>query len=161
MRPEPLACEGAPVSAFTRSFVVRWSDVDANGHMRNTAYSELSSDTRIALFAAGGFAWERFEAMRLGPILLRESISYRQEAGLGEAIQVDVRVAGLSPEGGRWRLRHRLANGRGEQMARVTVLGGFLDFATRRLDVPPPELARVLASLERTGAFRELPPLRR
>jgi acyl-CoA thioester hydrolase len=149
------------MSPFTRSFVVRWSDVDANGHMRNTAYSELCSDTRVAMLAAGGFGWDRFESLGLGPVLLRESIVYRREAGLGEEVHVDVKAAGLSPEGARWKLRHRLVNSSGERMARVTVLCGWIDFATRRLVIPPSELADVLRRLGRSASFRELPPLRR
>ena len=149
------------MSTFTRRFTIRWSDVDANGHMRNTAYSELCSDTRVALFAAGGFPFARIEALGLGPVLLRESISYRCEAGLGEDVRVDVRADGLSPDGARWLLRHRVVNARGERMARVTVLGGWIDASTRRLAVPPSELADLMGGLARTSTFRELPPLHR
>ncbi|HTP53213.1 MAG TPA: acyl-CoA thioesterase [Anaeromyxobacteraceae bacterium] len=149
------------MSAFERHFTIRWSDVDANGHMRNTAYSELCSDTRVAMLAALGFPWERFEALALGPVLLRETIVYRREAALGEDVRVDARVAGLSPDGARWRIRHRLFKSDGLPMARITVLCAWIGFAARRLVVPPAELALALASLERTGAFRELPLLRR
>jgi len=149
------------MSAFVRHFTIRWSDVDANGHMRNTAYSEICSDTRVAMLAAGGFAWSRFESLGLGPVLLRENIVYQREAGLGEDVRVDAKAAGLSPDGARWAIRHRLWKQDGVRMARVAVLCGWIDFTTRRLVVPPPELARVLEDLDRTGSFVELPPLRR
>ena len=51
---------------FTRTFDVRWSDVDANGHMRHTVYPELGAEVRLAWLAEGGFVWKRFEAMGLG-----------------------------------------------------------------------------------------------
>ncbi len=149
------------MNLFTRHFTIRWSDVDANGHMRNTAYSELCSDTRVALFAAGGFGWARFEALGLGPVLLKETIAYRREAALGEDVRVDVRAAGVSPDGARWLLRHRMRKSDGERMATVTVLGGWIAFEGRRLVVPPPELAAVMLGTRRTASFVELPPLRR
>jgi len=149
------------MNLFTRHFTIRWSDVDANGHMRNTAYSELCSDTRVALLAEGSFPWDRFEALGLGPVLLRETIAYRREAALGEDVRVDVRAAGLSPDGARWLLRHRMRNSDGERMATVTVLGGWIDFRARRLVVPPPGLAAVFEATRRTQSFVELPPLRR
>src|SRR5512136_61226 len=84
---ESLPRSPGPVTApFERRFTVRWADVDANGHLRNTAYSELCSDTRIALLAAGGYGWERFRAEGFGPVLLRESLEYLREGKMGEIV---------------------------------------------------------------------------
>ena len=146
---------------FERTYQVRWSDVDANGHMRNTAYSEIATDARIAFFREAGFGWRRFEELGLSPVLLREEIEYRREAGLGDRVRVTVQVAGLSPDGARWKLRSVLAGDGGEEMALVSVLGGFIHLTDRRLVVPPAELAAALAGLERVADFEELRPLRR
>ena len=147
--------------AFERTYQVRWSDVDANGHMRNTAYSEYATDVRIAFFGEAGFGWRRFEELGLAPVLLREEIDYRREAGLGDRVRVTVQAVGLSPDGARWKLRSLLAGDGGEALALVSVLGGFIHLADRRLVVPPPELAAALARLERAADFEELRPLRR
>ncbi len=144
-----------------KTYEVRWSDVDANGHMRNTAYSEYATDVRIAFFGEAGFGWRRFEELGLAPVLLREEIDYRREAGLGERVRVTLQAAGLSPDGARWKLRNVLTRAGGEEMARVTVLGGFIHLTDRRLMVPPPELAAALARVERVAAFEELRPLQR
>jgi acyl-CoA thioester hydrolase len=149
------------MSPLERRFTVRWSDVDANGHMRNTAYSEYGADVRIALFQEAGFTWKRFEEAGLGPVLLREEIDYLREAGLGEEVRVTLEAAGLSPDGARWKVRHRLYNAAGEEMARVTALGGFIDLAARKLVAPPAELAAGLLRVPRAADFEELKPLRR
>lgn len=146
---------------FERRFAVRWSDVDANGHLRNTAYSELCSDTRIALLAAGGYGWERFRAEGFGPVLLRESLEYLREGKMGELVRVDVTLGGLSPDGARWVLRHRMWREGGEEMARVEVRGGWLDLASRRLVPAPPPLVAALRAAPLDEPFEELPPLRR
>ena len=62
---------------FTRRFRVRWSDADANGHLRNTA-----NDARVGLFASMGYDWPRFQSLRLGPVLFREELDYRREAAI-------------------------------------------------------------------------------
>ena len=150
-----------PDMIFTRTFDVRWADVDANGHMRHTVYPELGAEVRLAWLAEGGFVWKRFEAMGLGPVLLREEIDYRREVGLSERLAVDLEAVGLSPDGGRWKLRHTMRKADGEVAARVLALGGWLDLERRKLAVPPPELAAFFTSVARASDYEELPPLRR
>ena len=149
------------MSPLERRFTVRWSDVDANGHMRHTSFLEFGAEVRIALFLECGFSWKRFEEAGVGPVLLREEIDYLREAALGEEVRVTLENAGLSPDGGRWKIRHLLYDDAGREMARIMALGGFIDLAVRKLVVPPPELAAGLARLPRTADFEELRPLRR
>ncbi len=146
---------------YSKSFEVRWADVDLNGHMRNTAYSEYGTDVRVSFFGLRGFSWERFREMGLGPVLLREETEYLRELGLGDRIRVDLEVAGLSPDGARWRVRHGVYRGDGKLAARVTVHGGFLDLGARKLAAPPEALAGVLHAAVRAEDFEMLPPLRR
>jgi acyl-CoA thioester hydrolase len=149
------------VAAYSKTYEVRWSEVDANGHVRHSVYSELGAEVRIAWLQDGGFPWKRFEDLGLGPVLLREELEYRRELGLGERVLIDVQAVGLSPDGARWKLRHDLVKEDGELAGRVTVLGGWLDLATRRLVVPPEPLAEVVRAAARTPEFEELPPLKR
>lgn len=149
------------MSSAERRFTVRWSDVDANGHMRHTSFLEFGAEVRIALFQECGFGWKRFEEAGLGPVLLREEIDYLREAALGEEVRVTAEAAGLSPDGARWKVRHLLYDSAGREMARITALGGFIDLSARKLTVPPAELAAGLSRLPRTADFEELKPLRR
>jgi acyl-CoA thioester hydrolase len=146
---------------YNRSYDVRWSDADANGHVRHTVYPELGAEVRLAWLAEGGFGWKRFEELGLGPVLLREEIDYLREVGLGGRVRVDLEAVGLSPDGARWKLRHTVYKEDGEIAARILVTGGWLDLARRRLAVPPPELARLLGSASRAPDYADLPPLRR
>lgn len=149
------------MAAYSKAYEVRWSEVDANGHVRHSVYSELGAEVRIAWLQDGGFPWKRFEDLGLGPVLLREELEYRRELGLGERVLIDVQTVGLSPDAARWRLRHDLVKEDGSLAGRVTVLGGWLDLATRRLVVPPEPLAEVMRATARTPEFEELPPLKR
>ena len=146
---------------YTRTFVVRWGDVDANGHMRNTAYSELASDTRAGLLASLGYDWARFQSLKLGPILFREEIEYRREANMGDEVIVDALSAGLSPDAYRWSLRNRMWKRDGTELAVVTVVGAWIDLETRKLVVPPADLAAGMRAVPRSEPWAELPPQRK
>jgi acyl-CoA thioester hydrolase len=146
---------------FSRSFVVRWSDVDGNGHLRNTAFSEYANDTRIGLLGSFGFTWDRFRALGFGPVLFREEVEYRREAALGDAVTVDALSAGCAPDASRWSIRHRLWKGDGTEMAVVTVVGSWLDLEARRAVAPPQDLADAFRSMPRSEPFVEMPALRR
>ena len=149
------------MAEFAREFTLRWSDADANGHVRHTVYSEMAVEARMAFLAAAGFGWKELAAAGVGPVLLREELEYLREIGLGERIQVDLLLAAVSPDGARWRIRHRIRRADGELAARVTVSGGWIDLAARRLAAPPEGLRAHFAAAPRTEDFEELRPLRR
>lgn len=149
------------MTPFSRTYELRWSDADANGHIRHTVYAELGAEVRMAFLREGGFDWKSFARFNLGPVLLREELDYLREVHLGESVSVDLAVSGLSPDGARWVFRHQVRRSDGEIAARVAVTGGWLDLAARRLAMPPEPLARLMSSAARTEDFRELQPLRR
>lgn len=149
------------MGGYAREFVIRWADADANGHVRHTVYPELGAEVRLSWLAEGGFGWGWFEERRLGPVLLREEIDYLRELPMGARVRVDLELTAASPDAARWRLRHAFHKESGELSARVLAMGGWLDLGTRRLAVPPPELAAWFAAAPRAEGFEELPPLRR
>ncbi len=147
--------------SFSRTYAVRWSDADANGHVRHTVYPELGAEVRLAWLADGGWDWRRLEQERIGPVLLREEIDYRREVGLNGTVTIDVEAVGLSPDGGRWKLRHTVRKEDGEVAAQVLVLGGWLDLDARKLVAAPPALRELLLAAPRAADYADLPPLRR
>lgn len=142
---------------FVRRFAVRWGDVDFNGHMRNTAYLDVSGDVRMLCFAAAGFPTSEFARLRFGPVVRRDELEYFRELRLLDEFSVSLVVAGLSEDGSRFRLRNEFGAADGARVARVTSDGGWLDLERRRLAPPPPELAGILLSLPRTDDFEMLP----
>jgi len=146
---------------FERTFPLRWSDADANGHVRHTVYAELGVELRMAWLAEAGLTWKWFEEQGLGPVLLEERSEYLREVGIGEALRVALEGVGLSPDGGFWRLRHPMYRADGTEAARVTVYGGWLDLGARRLVPAPDALLARLRSAHRAPDWQEIPPLKR
>jgi acyl-CoA thioester hydrolase len=146
---------------YTRTFPVRWADCDANGHMRNTAYSEYATEVRIAYLAEKGFTWEKFLASRFGPVLLHEYIDYVREVRMGATVTVDFSVIGLSPDGARFKFEHDVWLPERKKAARIIIAGGWMDIELRKLRLPPPDLLRLLQEAPRGEPFEEMKAARR
>ncbi|HEX6133043.1 MAG TPA: acyl-CoA thioesterase [Longimicrobiales bacterium] len=144
------------IDAFRTKMEVRWADLDANRHVRNTAFSEFATHARLRFLASRGFPPERFTRIGIGPIFFREETLFRREVHLGDTITIEVRSDGLAPDVSRWRVVHRILRATGEEAASVTVEGAWLDLAARTLTAPPAELATALRELPRTDEFEEL-----
>jgi acyl-CoA thioester hydrolase len=145
--------------AFECRFEVRWSDLDGNRHVRNTAFSEYATHTRFQLLASHGFGVARLQALGFGPVMMREEIRYKREVFLGDALTVTVRRAGLSADASHWRVHQDVLREDGKEAALLTIQGGWIHLDTRKLVVPPAELAAILQSLPRTRDYAELPSL--
>ena len=65
-------------------------------------------------------------------------------------------LAGISPDGSRFRIRNEFFREDGKMAARVTTQGGWLNLELRKLTAPPPELVDVFSALARTGDFQEM-----
>ena len=142
---------------FTLPFTVRWSECDANGHVRNTAYSEYAIEVRLAYLSARGYGYDQMRRDGVGPVVTREEIDYLRECHLGEALTMDFTVLGLSAEGTRFRMGHELVKTDGTLAARLVVHGGWLDLAARRLVPPPAALRSVMEGVPRGETFELLP----
>jgi acyl-CoA thioester hydrolase len=145
--------------SFECRFEVRWSDLDGNRHVRNTAFSEYATHARFRLLGAHGFGQAQLEAQRFGPVMMREEIRYKREVLFGEGLVVTVRCAGLSPDVSQWRVHQDVLRADGREAAVLTIQGGWMDLDTRKLIAPSAELASVLQSLPRTADYEDLPSL--
>ena len=145
--------------AFRTEMEVRWGDLDANGHVRNTAYSEFATQARLRFLDARGFPPGRFDRIVIGPIYFREETVFRRELRLGDVVTVEVRSGGLAPDASRWRVAHRLLRPAGQVAGHVTVEGAWMDLAARELALPPDDLAEALRGLPHGEGFEELDPV--
>jgi acyl-CoA thioester hydrolase len=140
-------------------FEVRWTDLDGNRHMRNTAFSEYATHTRFRLLAAHSFTQAKLEALRFGPVILREETRYRREVLFGDTVRVNVRCAGLSVDGSQWRVHQEVVRSDDREAATLTIQGGWINLDSRKSITPPAALAGILKDLPRTRDFEELPSL--
>lgn len=143
---------------FSRCWTIGWEHLDANAHMRNTAYSDLAVTTRMAYFRAQGFALSEFARWQIGPVVRRDEMEYLRESRLLDELRVTLMLAGISADASRFRLRNEFFRTDGQLAARLTSEGGWLDLQTRKLVAPPEPLAHVLRALTRTDDFQVIRP---
>jgi acyl-CoA thioester hydrolase len=148
-------------AAHQETFVIRWADLDANRHVRNTVFSEFATHTRFRMLQAHGFSQADFERLRFGPVMFREEIRYRREVLFGDVVIVNVLVAGLSPDASHWRVRQDVLQAAGKEAAVLHIDGAWIHIDERRLVAPPQQLMEVLDGLPRTRDFAVLPSVLR
>ena len=77
--------------------------------------------------------------------------------GLLEPITVTLEIAGMAPDGSRFRLRNEILTEDGKLAARITSEGGWLDLAKRKLIAPPADLLEALSAMPQATEFERLP----
>lgn len=131
--------------------------MDWNSHMANTAYLNKVVDARLLVLADKGFPAAEFARLRLGVVVMKEELEYKREVKWMEEIDITYSLAGMAPDGSRFKFQNEIRRTNGDLAARITSTGGFMDLDARKLVTPPPALLAAYLSLPRTEGFVELP----
>jgi acyl-CoA thioester hydrolase len=147
----------AKTNIFVQRFRVGWSDLDGNSHMGNTSYLDHAHNTRMLFFGEHGFTLARFASEKFGPVVVRDELVYLKELRLMDEFTVDYELVGISDDGVKFRVRNTFRNAPNDVAAAVTSEGVWFDLERRRPRVPPPDLDRLMRSLQRSKDFAEIP----
>ena len=142
---------------FRIEAVAGWADMDANAHMANFAYLNECVDARMGFFKQHGFPVSEFVKRRIGPVVRRDELEYHREIGLLEPITVTLELAGIAPDGSRFRLVNEILKEGGQLAARIRSEGGWMDLAARKLIAPPDDLREALAAMPHATTFEQHP----
>jgi acyl-CoA thioester hydrolase len=141
---------------FTKPIELRWADLDPNGHVRHSVYYDWGAMCRVAYLERQGVGLAWMARNGIGPVLFREEARFLRELRFGDELRIDVQLAAASPDGRKWRMRHRVFRGE-ELTATIEMDGAWLDLRARKIVVPPPEMVRAFEQLGRTEDFVVLP----
>jgi len=125
--------------------------------MANTAYLSKVVDARVLALADRGFPLEEFIRLRLGVVIMKDELEYKREVKWMEEIDISFALAGLAPDGSRFRLRNEVRRADGELAARITSTGGFMNLDARKLVAPPDAILAAYQALPRTQDYLDLP----
>jgi acyl-CoA thioester hydrolase len=159
MRRQGIRRSAERMAAYETSFVAGWGEMDFNAHMGNRAYLDKSGDVRVMFFAEHGFPASEFARLRIGPVILKDTLEYYREIGLLEAFRVSLALCAGAEDGSRFEIRNDFTRHDGKRAARVTSTGAWLDLSRRKLVVPPLELAAAIRAMPRTTPFTVLPSI--
>lgn len=142
---------------YSGSYAIRWSDLDANGHVNYASYIDATGDLRYRFFTEHGFPPERFAELGIGPIYTDIHASFLREVRMGETITITYCLSGLSPQGVRWKVHHDILKSNGKKAVGIDIEGTILHLASRKAVAPTPELLQTFNLVPRSANFETLP----
>lgn len=141
---------------YFKEFDIRWSDLDANRHLANTAYINFMSHTRMGFLTENGFGQRELVENNLGPVVFYEHIYYFREVFAGKPVRVSLQLKGLSEDGMYFEFVHNFYDHKGRNFATCEMMGAWIDLETRKLTGLPEEFYRNFEGIERSDDFRVL-----
>ncbi|MGJ1205018.1 acyl-CoA thioesterase [Sphingobacterium lactis] len=135
---------------------VLWSQIDANVHLRHSAYADFCAQARSNMLNKLGLSLEEFNRRKIGPILFREELSYFREIGLDERITVTVQITKFNTVNSRFSFRHEIFKENGVRAALVTVDGAWMNIVERKLTPIPEEWKDYVAKIPKAEDYIEV-----
>lgn len=132
-------------------FEVRWADVDANRHMRHSAYNDYAAHLRVKLLKSIGMDLVSMAEHHFGPVLFREETVFYRELNMGEIITVDAKLQKLRGDGSRWTIVHDFTKADAKRAARTTVDGAWMDLTKRKLTALPEQFRQGIFDIPKTA----------
>lgn len=97
--------------------------------MANTAYLNKVVDARVLALTDKDFLAEEFARLRLGVVIMKDELEYKREVMWMDEIDISFSLAGIAPDGSRFKVQNEIRRTNGDLAARVTSTGGFMDLA--------------------------------
>lgn len=146
---------------YSNIYEIRWSDLDANGHVNYAVYIDAAGDLRYRFFIEHGFPPEKFNELGIGPVYTTIHAEFFREVRMGETVSITYTLSGLSPSGARWKVHHGILKSNGKKAVSLEIEGTILNLTTRRPTLPTPELLQTFKLIPRASDFETLSELRR
>ena len=134
---------------------VLWSQIDANMHLRHSAYADFAAQARLSMLDKIGLDAAHFVQLQLGPILFREELFYHREIGANDKVQVTCEMTRCRTDASRWSIKHEIFRGDGTKSATVLVDGAWIDTRKRKLTGLPADLLEKFKAIPRSEDFVE------
>lgn len=134
---------------------VLWAQIDANRHLRHSAYADFCAQARSNLFNHKGLSLEAFSKYQLGPILFKETTSYFKEIKMDEVVKVSVELTKYNVSKSRFSFRHVIYKEDGLKCATIDVDGAWMDLEKRKLAVIPEEWKLIFDDIPRSKDYVE------
>ena len=136
---------------------VLWAQIDANQHVRHSAYADFAAQARLTMLQSVGLMPATLYGFKIGPVLFREELIYLREIGINEHIKVTCEISKARPDGSRWSIRHELYREDGIKAAIINADGAWIDMEKRKLAILPAELSQLFMHAPKSADYIEEP----
>ena len=134
---------------------VLWAQIDANQHLRHTAYADFAAQARLEMLDSLGLKPSVLYGHNIGPVMFREELIYLREISLNEHIKVTCEISKARADGSRWTIHHDLYRGDGVKAAVIVADGAWIDMEKRKLTLLPPELSKCFMAAPKSDDYVE------
>ena len=134
---------------------VLWSQIDANMHLRHSAYADFGAQARLNLLEKLGFGISLFHQYHIGPVLFREELVYLKEVKLNDTVRVTCALTKMRQDGSRWSYKHEIYRSDGVKAAEINVDGAWIDTDKRKIIGLPHELILQLNAIPKSPDYLE------
>lgn len=141
---------------YFKEFDIRWSDIDANRHLANSAYVNFMSHTRMGFMIENGLSQREMVTFNIGPVVFHEQLFFFKEAFQGKPITVSFELGGASEDGMFFKFVHNFYDHKGRNLARGSMQGGWIDLTTRKMRGLPEELMPMLTNGPKSSDYKVL-----
>ncbi len=135
---------------------VLWAQIDANRHLRHSAYADFCAQARSNLLNQVGLSLEKFSTHEIGPILFKETTTYFKEVKMDEFVKVSVELTKYNTTNSRFSFRHVIYKGEGLKCATIEVDGAWMDLSKRKLTAVPADWKPILEALPKSKDYVEI-----
>jgi acyl-CoA thioester hydrolase len=133
---------------------IRWADIDANRHLRHSAYYDFAAAMRMTILIEHGLSGAKLEELQIGPILFREEAIFKREIVLEDKLTIDIQVVKSAHDFSRLSFRHQLVKADGTLAAIINVDVAWIDLLRRKLTVPPDFVREIFDRFPKTPDFQ-------
>ncbi|MCM4154872.1 thioesterase family protein [Gramella sp. AN32] len=141
---------------YSKQFEIRWSDLDANRHLANSAYINFMSHTRMGFLMENGFGQKQLAQHNIGPVVFTEHVYYYKEIFAGKPVTVSLELDAISNNGMYFEFLHNMYDSKGNHCASCEMMGAWINLETRKLTALPQELMEGMLQMTKTKNFKTI-----
>lgn len=135
---------------------ILWSQIDANRHLRHSAYADLAAQARLNLLNSIGIDGTFLSSHNIGPILFREELIYLREILLGDNVVVTCEMTRSKLDGSRFSFKHEIFRGDGIKSATINIDGAWIDLQKRKLTPLPNDIIDKFNNIPKSIDYQQL-----
>lgn len=141
------------MNQYKKNPEIRWSDIDANRHLRHSVYYDWGAYVRMCYLEDRGLSMELFEKEEMGPVIFREECIFFREIMFTDKVEVDLQLKKCRRDLSRWTVIHRIYRSDETVCALLTVEGAWLDLKMRKLIKPTADIAEIFLAIPHDVGF--------
>lgn len=135
---------------------VRWSDLDANMHVRHSVYYDWTDFARLTFFADIGLTLNVFYDNNLGPVIFREEGIFHREILPTDNVEIKIFLLKSTIDFRKWTILHEIWKNDETLAATIIVDASWIDTKLRKVKAPDSSLAEMLGAIPKHEQFERI-----